>query len=397
MTYNKTRKNIVILGSTGSIGTSTLEIIAQFPDRFEVLALGAGKNIELIVNQVQRFHPRYVVVQRREDIDSIVQCTKGFIPNMEIMSGQEGYCYIASHPQADVVVSAIVGAAGLIPTHEAVKAGKIVALANKETLVVAGEIITREAKIHSSSLLPVDSEHNAIFQSLRGHRKEHVKRLLLTASGGPFFKWPRSAIEKATPDQALKHPNWSMGAKITIDSATLMNKGLELIEARWLFDIPIDRIDIVIHPESIVHSMVEYIDGSVIAQMAIPDMRIPIAYALSFPDRLNVELPKLDLIGVKTLSFFAPDEERFPCLRLARESCIRGGTFPAVLNAANELAVEAFLNRRIGFYDIPLVIEKTLERHNYQNLDFIENVLEADMWARKEVEYIIEQQSKRRY
>lgn len=389
------KKRVVILGSTGSIGRSTLDVISKFPERFRVLALGAGENVELLAEQIKKFQPRYAVVRYEKDVQKLAKLVGSEGSKVELFSGYEGYRYIASHPESDLLVSAIVGAAGLLPTYDAVRTGKTIALANKETLVVAGKIITSEAKKSGASLLPVDSEHNAVFQALQGHKKDHVRRIILTASGGPFLNWPRSKIEKASPEEALKHPNWSMGAKITIDSATLMNKGLEIIEAHWLFDMPLERIAVVIHPESIVHSMVEYIDGSVIAQMAIPDMRIPIAYALSFPDRLNVGLPPLDLIELSKLSFFPPDEERFPCLRLAREACTRGETYPAVLNAANEVAVQAFLGKRIGFYDIPKVIEETLEKHSRETLESIEQVLEVDKWAREVALSVIDSKIRR--
>ncbi|SFM41260.1 1-deoxy-D-xylulose-5-phosphate reductoisomerase [Thermodesulforhabdus norvegica] len=383
MMGNTAKKNLVILGSTGSIGRSTLDIVSRFPDRFKVLALAAGKNVELLAEQIRMFRPQYAVIKDEKDIPRLARLLDSEALQVKLLSGTDGYRHIAALPEADLLVSAIVGAAGLLPTYDAVRAGKTIALANKETLVIAGKIITSEARKSGASILPVDSEHNAVFQALQGHRKDDVKRIILTASGGPFYNWPRDKIEKASPDQALKHPNWSMGAKITIDSATLMNKGLEIIEAHWLFEMPLERIAVVIHPESIIHSMVEYIDGSVIAQMAIPDMRIPIAYALSFPARLKIDLPILDLIELSRLSFLPPDEERFPCLRLAREACARGGTYPAVLNAANEVAVQAFLEKRIGFYDIPEVIQKTLEKHGGEALESLEQVLETDKWARE--------------
>ncbi len=379
-------RRVVILGSTGSIGTSALDVIRKNKRKFEVIALAAGTNVELLAQQVYEFRPRYIVVKSNYEIDRM----KALLGNMDdapqLLSGEDGYCRVASLPDVDVVLSAIVGAAGLLPTVRAVESGKVVALANKEAMVIAGSIIIPEAKRTGAVILPVDSEHNAIFQSLHGHNRLHLKRILLTASGGPFLNLPKEDIARVTPGEALKHPNWSMGSKITIDSATLMNKGLELIEAKWLFDVSVDKIQIVIHPESIIHSMVEYIDGSVIAEMAIPDMRIPIAYALAYPERLELNLPELDLFEIGSLNFFPPDEDKFPCLRLAKEACKAGGTMPAVLNAANEVAVHAFLEGRIGFYDISNIIESVMNAHNISPVTGIQQVLDVDRWARKKAE-----------
>ncbi|MBT8407738.1 MAG: 1-deoxy-D-xylulose-5-phosphate reductoisomerase, partial [Deltaproteobacteria bacterium] len=291
---------------------------------------------------------------------------------------------------ADMVLSAMVGAAGLIPTLSAIRAGKDVALANKETLVMAGALVMAEVRRHQVRLLPVDSEHNAIFQALEGHRREELKRILLTASGGPFRNMPMEELESVTPAQALAHPNWAMGPKITIDSATLMNKGLEVIEAMWLFDVPVEKIEVHIHPQSIVHSMVEYIDGSVIAQMGIPNMRIPIAYALGYPERLELDLPPLDFFSVKTLTFQEPDLHRFPCLDLAFAACKAGGTVPAVLNASNEVAVQAFLDNRIPFNGIPRTVNQVMQEHALDPAAELEVLLEADSWARKRAEEIID-------
>jgi 1-deoxy-D-xylulose-5-phosphate reductoisomerase len=383
-------KNIVILGSTGSIGQSTLDVVRQFPDRFNVTGLAAGKNLPVLLNQMVEFKPSAVCVRSSEDANKLKDMLQTIRMNYQpdILWDDRGYCDIASLPDSHMVVSAIVGAAGLLPTIYAIRAGKDIALANKETLVIAGAIVSLEVNKAGVKLLPVDSEHNAIFQAMEGHNKRDVSRILLTASGGPFLHSSREELERVTPKEALKHPNWSMGKKITIDSATLMNKGLELIEAHWLFGLPPERIDIHVHPESIVHSMVEYIDGSVLAHLAVPDMRIPIAYALSYPDRLPVQVPRLNLFEVRRLTFFPPDETRFPCLRLAKEACKQGGTLPSVLNAANEVAVEAFLDGRISFYGIPEVIEYVMDEHvrlhgNVPATD-IETILQMDAWARHE-------------
>jgi len=307
----------------------------------------------------------------------------------EVLYGQEGYCSVASCPESNMLVSAMVGAAGLLPTLAAIEAGKNIALANKETLVAAGEIVMGAATAKNVKILPVDSEHSAIFQALEGNHREALYRVLLTASGGPFFNMPRNELETVSPEAALCHPNWSMGRKITIDSATLMNKGLEVIEAHWLFGVPVDRISVHVHPESIVHSMVEYVDGSVIAQMGLPDMKIPIAYALAYPDRLPVDSPRLDLFRLEKLSFYPPDEEKFPCLRLAFDACRIGSTMPAVLNAANEIAVHSFLERSIVFYDIPGVIRQVMASHIPSAKPDLGEILQADAWARKEASKII--------
>ncbi len=384
------KKRISILGSTGSIGRSTLEVIRQFPGRFEVEALGAGYNAALLANQIAEFRPKTVSMIDRQTAGELHRLLKeGGIPAPEVLFGPEGFVKVAAHPDADVLVSAMVGAAGLVPTLAAIEAGKDIALANKETLVVAGEIVMRLAAEKNIRILPVDSEHSAIFQALQGNHREALDRILLTASGGPFFRLSREELKAMGPEAALRHPNWSMGKKITIDSATLMNKGLEVIEARWLFGVELERISVHIHPESIVHSMVEYVDGSVIAQMGIPDMKIPIAYALAFPERLPVSGPRLDLFRLQNLSFFPPDTEKFPCLRLAYEACRRGSTMPAVLNAANEIAVNAFLNKNIGFTDIPDVIQKVMHAHRPAPDLSLESILDADGWARSKASEIV--------
>ncbi len=385
-----TKKKISILGSTGSIGRSTLDVVRQFPDRFEVVALGAGSNASLLHQQIMEFAPPLVSVMDGNVADTLRNLLgQNHNPSIEILHGLDGYCKVAAFPEADMLVSAMVGAVGLVPTLASINAGKNIALANKETLVAAGEIVMRAAADKNVKILPVDSEHSAIFQALQGNHRKALDRVLLTASGGPFFRKSRKELESVTPEAALCHPNWSMGRKITVDSATLMNKGLEVIEAHWLFGVPIDRISVHVHPESIIHSMVEYIDGSVIAQMGIPDMKIPIAYALAYPERLPISSPKLDLFRLQNLSFYPPDEEKFPCLRLAYEACRKGSTMPAVLNAANEIAVHAFLDKTVSFYDIPRVIQRVMSSHKPCPQPDLEAVLRADAWARQEASKII--------
>jgi len=382
-------KRIAILGSTGSIGRSALQVVEQFPDRLQVVALAAGRNIDLLAEQIHRFRPRLAAVfdlQLAKDLTSRLQ--PGI--EVEVVAGSQGYQQVASCAEAEMILSSMVGAAGLIPTLSAIRAGKDVALANKETLVMAGALVMGEVRRSQVELLPVDSEHNAIFQAMEGHRREDLKRILLTASGGPFLNMPKEQLESVTPTQALAHPNWAMGPKISIDSATLMNKGLEVIEAKWLFDVPVEKIDVHVHPQSIVHSMVEYVDGSVIAQMGIPDMRIPIAYALAYPERLELDLPRLDFFTVQTLTFQEPDLNRFPCLKLAFAACKAGGTMPAVLNAANEVAVQAFLDNRIPFSGIPRLVNQAMEEHALDPAAELEAILEADAWARRRTEEIID-------
>lgn len=382
-------KKIAILGSTGSIGRNALQVIEQYPDRFQIVALAAGKNIDLLAEQINRFQPKLAAVldqQLAKDLLGRLQPDTG----VKVLAGSEGYQQVASCADAEMILSSMVGAAGLIPTLGAIRAGKDVALANKETLVMAGALVMEEVRRYQVRLLPVDSEHNAIFQALEGHRREDLKRILLTASGGPFLKIPKEKIETVTPAQALAHPNWDMGRKITIDSATLMNKGLEVIEAKWLFDVPVEKIDVHIHPQSIVHSMVEYVDGSVIAQMGIPDMRIPIAYALAYPERLGLDLPSLNFYTVQTLTFQEPDLSRFPCLNLAFSACKEGGTMPAVLNAANEVAVQAFLDNRISFMGIPRLVDQVMQEHAVEPGIELEAFLAADTWARRKAEDIID-------
>lgn len=381
-------KKIAILGSTGSIGRSALQVIEQFPGHFQVVALAAGKNIDLLAKQIQQFRPKLAAVLDRDLAKDLARRLPAD-SQVEVLAGSTGYQETASCAEADMVLSSMVGAAGLIPTLSAIRAGKDVALANKETLVMAGALVMGEVQKYQVTLLPVDSEHNAIFQALEGHRREDLKRILLTASGGPFLNVPKEMLESVTPAQALAHPNWEMGAKITIDSATMMNKGLEVIEAKWLFDVPVEKIDVHIHPQSIVHSMVEYVDGSVLAQLGMPDMRVPIAYALAYPQRLKLDLPTLDLFSVQTLTFQEPDLSRFPCLDLAFKACKAGGTMPAVLNASNEVAVQAFLDNRIPFLGIARLVDKVMQEHELVPATELQAILAADTWARTRAEEII--------
>lgn len=378
-------KQIAILGSTGSIGCNTLRVVEAMPEAFSIAALGAGNNVEVLADQIARHQPRLVSVSDEENAAALrallQQRAVRTLPEIHI--GVEGLTAVATCPEAEIVVGAVVGALGLLPTYRALELGKRVALANKETLVVAGELMTKIAAQSGAELLPVDSEHNALHQCLRGEQRSELKRLILTASGGPFRQSSKETIENATVAQALNHPTWRMGAKITIDSATMMNKGLEVIEAHWLFDCAADEIDIVIHPQSVVHSLIELVDGSIIAQLGVTDMRHAIQYALTYPARRPAELPPLDLTSLSKLEFFAPDPERFPCVRLAYEALRVGGTLPAVLNAANESAVAAFLNEQIKFGDIPRLIEAACAKHATLPADSLETVLAADAWARR--------------
>ncbi len=382
-------KALSILGSTGSIGVNTLEVVRQFPDKFRIVGLAAGRNVALLAEQIQEFRPKAVAVLDAEHANRLQQILADDAGKPEIYIASEGYQAIATLPETNMVVAAMVGAAGLLPTVAAIEADKHVALANKETLVIGGAIVVPLVERHGVQLLPVDSEHSAIFQALQGNQRQSLRRILLTASGGPFFRKSMQELAEVTPEAALRHPNWSMGKKITIDSATLMNKGLEVIEASWLFNVGVDQIAVHIHPESIIHSMVEYVDGSIIAQMGIPDMKTPIAYALSYPERLPLRLPALDLFQLQQLSFYPPDDKKFPCLRLAYEASRVGSTMPAVLNAVNEVAVDAFLNGRIGFLDVPKLIESTMERHGVASNITLHDILEADRWAREESQRMI--------
>jgi 1-deoxy-D-xylulose-5-phosphate reductoisomerase len=374
-------KSIIILGSTGSIGTNTLDIVQRFPEDFRVVGLTAGNNIEKLEAQIRSFNPQVVAVSTESSAAALrIRCAG--LP-VEILAGEEGIAQVAAMPGAELVISAIVGAAGLVPTLTAIRSGKHIALANKEPMVMAGKLMQEEARTHGVRIFPVDSEHSAIFQSLEGHRLEDVRRLILTASGGALWTLTKAQLQDVTPERALQHPNWKMGPKITIDSATLMNKGLEVVEARWLFDIRESHIDVLIHRESIIHSLVEYEDRSMIAQLGLPDMRTPISYAMRYPERMPLDLPSLDLTEVGKLTFCKPDHDRFPCLNLGYESLRIGGTMPAVMNAANEVAVDAFLNGGLRFIEIADVIRKTMDAHTHREIAGLEDALEADRWARE--------------
>ncbi len=374
-------RRLAILGSTGSIGVQALDVVGRFPDRFEVVALAAGKNVERLAAQVRQFRPRVVAAADPRAAEAL----RPLVPaGTEVLSGDEGVVRAAVLPEVDFVLAAISGGAGLRSTAAAVEAGKDIGLANKESLVLAGELVMRLAAERGCAILPVDSEHSAIHQSLVGHNRSEVRRLLLTASGGPLRGMPAAELPEVTPERALKHPNWSMGDKITIDSATLMNKGLEVIEARWLFGVEPRRIDIVVHPESIVHSMVEYIDGSMVAQLGVSDMRGPISYALGHPERLPLDLAPLDLARLGRLTFEAPDPARFPAYTLAYRALELGGTAPAVLSGADEAAVEAFLSRRCRFTDIAEICADVLATHPVEPLRSVEQALAASDWGKRE-------------
>ncbi len=374
-------KKIVILGSTGSIGASTLDIVSRFPDQFSVVGLTAGRNDEKLEEQIRAFRPQVVALSSETSANSLRSRLQGY--PVEVLGGKQGLCSVAKDTDSDVVISAIVGGAGLIPTMAALQAGRHVALANKEPMVMVGHLMQEEARKQGTRIFPIDSEHSAIFQSLEGHRRDDVRRIVLTASGGPFWDWPVEQIQHVTLEQALQHPNWKMGAKITIDSATLMNKGLEVIEARWLFDIPPAQINIVIHRESIIHSLVEYRDGSVMAQLGLPDMRTPISYAMNYPQRVPLDPPLLDLGKIAQLNFAPPDFIKFPCAKLAFDALTEGGGLPTTLNAANEVAVQAFLDQNITFLDIPRIIEETMNAYVPTPLNSVEDALETDRWARE--------------
>jgi len=367
-------KRLAILGSTGSIGQQTLAVVRSYPDRFQVIALAAGGNVELLAKQIGEFQPKLVAIGSTAPEDRL----RG--TGYELSSPEE----LSFHPDVDLLVVAISGKAGLSPTLAAIEAGKSIALATKEALVMAGEIVTTEARSRSAQILPIDSEPSAIWQCLRGEDKS-IARLILTASGGPFRQLTWDELATVTPQQALNHPTWKMGTKITIDSATMMNKGLEVIEAHWLFDVPMENIDVVIHPQSIVHSLVEFVDGSVKAQLGLPDMRLPIQYALFYPERPPSELPRLDISNMGPLTFEAPDLEKFPCLKLALEAGRRNGTYPAVLSAADDIAVDLFLQGHIRFVDIARVVEEALDRHQSIPNPTLEQILAADAWARESV------------
>jgi len=380
-------KKVTILGSTGSIGVSALDVIGKNPGKFKVHALAAGSNIRVLAEQIARFKPAIAAVRSKQDAIDLKKILGS--SRVKILYDESGIEEVSAHPASDIVVSAISGSAGLKPTIAAIEAGKDIALANKETMVVAGHIVTTKAKNNKVRILPVDSEHSAIFQCLSGQEKKLLSRIILTASGGPFLNLSKQDLKKVTLKQALKHPRWKMGKKITIDSASMMNKGLEVIEAKWLFDVDISSIDVVIHPQSVVHSFIEMIDGSVLAQLGIADMRIPIAYALTYPERIINDLPTLDLPGTRHLDFFSPDMKKFPCLALAYEAGRAGGAMPAVMNAANEVAVSAFLDKKIAFCDIPKVIEKVMGLHGKEKEPALTDIISIDGESRKEAEIII--------
>ena len=379
-------KKISLLGSTGSIGTNVLDVIERNPENFQIIGMSAGSNIDLFAKQIRKFKPRVVALFDTKKIPTLKERIADL--DIEILSGEEGTIAVATLPEADVVVSGVMGSAGLLPAIHALKSGKNLALANKETLVIAGELVLREAKKTNSQIIPIDSEHSAIFQVLNGEKKERIKKIILTASGGPFRTFSFDQMETVTVKDALKHPNWDMGAKITIDSSTMMNKGLEYIEAKWLFGLN-TPVEIIVHSQSIIHSMIEFVDTSILAQLGIPDMRVPIAYALTYPDRFQCDLPSLDLTTMGNLTFEAPDFERFPCLRLAIDAMEIGKTMPAVLNAANEIAVQAFLEELISYKDIAELIRMVMQNHNPSPLKELQDVLIADRWAREETTKLV--------
>jgi 1-deoxy-D-xylulose-5-phosphate reductoisomerase len=370
-------KNIVILGSTGSIGRNALSVVSNHgKGTMNIVGLTANSSTGLLLEQIEQFGPEVVAVANEEAAEELRKKTQ-----VEVLSGQEGLCRVASWERADFVLSAIVGAAGLVPTMAAVRAGRAIGLANKETLVVGGNIVMEEAARSGARILPVDSEHSAVFQCLEGRGREYLRRIILTASGGPFVGMSTAELEKKTPEDALRHPSWSMGRKITVDSATLMNKGLEVIEAHYLFGVSPDRIDVAVHPQSIIHSIVEFIDGCSLAHMSVPDMRAAIAYAMTYPERMEGVIEHLDLSSVGKMTFAEPDKESFPCLSYAYDALAEGGTMPAVLNGANEAAVAAFLEGGIGFNDIPAIIKMTMQDHEKGTATTIEDVTIAHDWA----------------
>jgi 1-deoxy-D-xylulose-5-phosphate reductoisomerase len=383
-------KRLTILGSTGSIGRSALDVVAKHGDDFKVVGLTAGKNIDLFEAQIRAFNPEMVAVADKKDADRL----SGRIKSPDIGFGEEGIKRVASYRNSDFVISSIVGAAGLIPTIAAIEAGKDVGLANKEALVMAGEIVMKKARKNNVKIIPVDSEHSAIFQCLEGRRIADVRRIILTASGGPFLNKSKKDLKYITAKDALKHPNWTMGKKISIDSATLMNKGFEVIEAFWLFNLPPEKIDVVVHPQSIVHSLIEFKDRSCLAQMSMPDMRGPISYALTYPERLEGPIQGLELHRLQSLTFSKPDKRNFPCLSYAYDALRVGGTMPCVLNAANEIAVNAFLRGSIGFNDIPSIIKRTVRVHRASSASSLKKVLAADRWAREASQLYVKELSK---
>lgn len=377
-------KKVGILGSTGSIGRQTLEVIERFPDQFQLVAIAGGSNLTLLAEQANIFNPKIVSVANEADVELFR--TMLFSDQTEVMAGEAGLVAVATFAEVDILVTSVTGTLGLLPTVEAIKAGKDIALANKETLVAAGELVMNLAKEKGVNILPVDSEHSALFQCLNGEPRKSINKLILTASGGPFRGKDKEYLETVDLSMALNHPKWSMGKKISVDSATLMNKGLEVLEAKWLYDQELSKIEVVVHPQSIIHSMVEYMDGSIIAQLGLPDMRIPIQYALTYPERWENNFPKLNFFEHRDLTFEEPDLETFSCLRLAYEAGNIGGTMPAVLNGANEQAVALFLEQKIAFLEIASVIEKVMDQHKVVQKPTLEDILRADKWARKQVD-----------
>ncbi len=379
-------KKISLLGSTGSIGVNTLDVVARYPESFRICALSAGGNVDLFAQQIRKFKPALATLFDPAKVTALRKLIGDV--DVEIVAGQDGVVAAAAFPDADLVVSGMAGSTGLLPAVAALKAGKNLALANKETLVIAGELVIKEAARTRARIIPIDSEHSAIFQALNGEKTARVKKIILTASGGPFRTFTRKQMENVTVEEALNHPNWNMGNKITIDSATMINKGLEYIEAKWLFGVD-TQVEIIVHAQSIIHSMIEFVDTSIIAQLGIPDMRVPIAYALTYPDRFASELPSLDLAAMGNLTFEAPDFERFPCLQLAVDAMEIGKTMPATLNAANEIAVQAFLDKLIPYKDIAEIIRMVMQNHSPAPLRELQDVLDADRWAREETAKLI--------
>lgn len=375
------RHRIAILGSTGSIGRQALEVVAHHRDKLCIVALAAHSNVKLLLKQIGEFRPTHVCAYEREAAGRLRDALSD--EPVSVHEGMNGLVKLSQLPEVDTVLVAVSGSVGLLPTLQALSAGKRVALANKEALVAGGHLVIEKWRTGTGELMPVDSEHSALFQCLLGEQHDAIKRLLLTASGGPFRTKSRAELERVTVAEALAHPTWHMGAKVTIDSATLMNKGLEIIEARWLFDVPPERIDVIVHPQSIIHSMVEFIDGSIKAQLSLPDMKLPIQFALLYPERYPSVVGECDLTRVAMLTFEPPDMERFPCLQLAREAAIQGGTLPAVMNAANEVAVYAFLHEQIGFMDIPHLIERVMDAHESITTPSLDDILMVDAWARE--------------
>lgn len=384
-------KNISVLGSTGSIGVNTLNVVRQHPGMFRIMGLSAGENIDLLKTQILEFKPKIVSVAT-ETLAVKLANMLPLLPELIMLSENAGCRAVATIPEVDLVVSAMVGSKGLLPTLDAIHQGKEIALANKETLVMAGELVMKAAKANKVRIIPVDSEHSAIFQCLKGNRRKEIRRIILTASGGPFLGLSAEKMRYVSVEEALCHPRWKVGKKITIDSATMMNKGLEILEARWLFDVDFDSIDVHIHPESIVHSLVEYHDGSVLAQMGNPDMKLPIAYALTYPKRMkSPDKTFLDLTTIGTLNFSKADQDRYPALEIAYRAGRIGGTLPAVMNGANEKAVEAFLQRRISFYEIVVCIERVMSLHSIVPEPGLDEILAADRWAKEQTEKLIEE------